>query len=88
MSQTRLIEMKLRGKLYAAERRDVESLETSFHINDSASNLMRCCNNESRQKNSLRNVFNHIGLERKFKLEVVALDEAVALGVYQRLVAC
>lgn len=40
------------------------------------------------ERDSLGNVFNHIGFERKFELNVVSFGAAVPLSVYQRFVAC
>lgn len=72
----------------------VEKPFFAFHINDSAFISNSNGSSDSRiaittkEFNSLGNVFDHIGLKRKFQFDVVSLGEAVALGVYQRSVAC
>lgn len=82
-------------------RLDVESLQMSrrtstrakhfahqrLRIEAKSAATMRA-DGEKKSAHSLGNVFNHIGLECEFELNVVALGEAIALGVYQCLVAC
>lgn len=58
-----------------------------FHIDDFDSETTM--NVEKKEiKNSLGNIFNNVGFECKFKLDVVSFGEAVALGINQGFVAC